>query len=218
MYHSQSIEQFLLPIPGINVVMPRSPITAKGLLLSAIRSRDPTIVLEPKILYRSSVELVPIDDYTLSISKADVLRQGNDVTVISWGQPLYSCMQALDMLSSPPPSIEKHVPESLRGASIELIDLQTILPWDRQTIVDSVKKTGRCVIVSEAPVTGSVGGEIAAEVQKKAFLRLEAPVMRIGGLDTPFPHIGETFYKPDALKILDGVSVFAREREKSAAA
>ena len=172
-YHSQSIEQFLLPVPGLNVVMPRSPIQAKGLLLSAIRSPDPTIVLEPKILYRSSVEQVPIDDYTIPIGQADVLRKGNDLTVISWGAPLYSCMQALDLLSSTPEALDKHVPQSLRGASVELIDLQTILPWDRETVVESVKKTGRCVIVCEAPMTGNAAAEIAAEIQKKAFLRLE---------------------------------------------
>lgn len=178
-YHSQSIEQFLLPVPGLNVVMPRSPIQAKGLLLSAIRSPDPTIVLEPKILYRSSVEQVPIDDYTIPIGQADVLRKGNDLTVISWGAPLYSCMQALDLLSSTPEALDKHVPQSLRGASVELIDLQTILPWDRETVVESVKKTGRCVIVCEAPMTGNAAAEIAAEIQKKAFLRLEVSERRV---------------------------------------
>ncbi|CAO1617595.1 unnamed protein product [Sympodiomycopsis kandeliae] len=208
-YHSQSVEQFFIGVPGLNVVIPRSPIQAKGLLLSSIRSPDPSIVLEPKILYRSSVEQVPTDDYTIPIGQAEVLREGNDLTLISWGAPLYSCMQAMDMLKDPAlfagPGMEKHVEKSLRGASIELIDLQTILPWDRETIIKSVMKTGKCVIVSEAPVTGSVGSEIAAEIQKKAFLRLEAPVARIGGLDTPFPHIGETFYKPDALRILDSI-------------
>lgn len=204
-YHSQSVEQFLAPIPGINVVMPRSPIQAKGLLLSAIRDRDPTVVLEPKILYRSSVEAVPSDDYTLPIGRAEVLKPGSDITVISWGAPLYSCMQAMDMLSSPPLELDKHFSRSLRGASMEIIDLQTIAPWDRETVVCSVSKTGRCVIVCEAPVTGSLGGEIAAEIQKQAFLHLEAPVMRVAGLDTPFPHIGEVFYKPDALRILDGI-------------
>lgn len=205
-YHSQSVEQFLVPIPGIKVVMPRSPIQAKGLLLSAIRERDPTIVLEPKILYRSSVEAVPVDDFTLPIGRAEVLRKGADLTVISWGAPLYSCMQAMDMLATPPPGLEKYIPSSLRGASVELIDLQTVAPWDRETMVTSVNKTGRCVIVCEAPLTGSLGGEIAVEIQKRAFLRLEAPILRVAGLDTSFPHIGESpFYKPDALRILDGL-------------
>lgn len=214
-YHSQSVEQFFLPVPGLNVVVPRGPIQAKGLLLSAIRSNDPSIVLEPKVLYRSSVEQVPADDYTLPLGVAEVLQRGSDLTLVSWGAPLYACSQALQLLKDPPAPLERHVPASLRGASVELIDLQTILPWDRDTIIDSVKKTGRCVVVCEAPVTGSVGSEVAAEVQKKAFLRLEvrvpartlgrgralvltiphfwhissprqAPVMRIGGLDTPF--------------------------------
>lgn len=175
-YHSQSVEQFFLPVPGLNVVVPRSPIQAKGLLLSSIRSEDPSIVLEPKILYRSSVEQVPTDDYTIPIGQAEILKRGQDLTLISWGAPLYSCMQAMDMLKDAAifsPGMEKHIPSSLKGASIELIDLQTILPWDRETVIESVQKTGRCVVVSEAPVTGSVGSEIAAEVQRKAFLRLE---------------------------------------------
>lgn len=206
-YHSQSVEQFFMPIPGINVVMPRSPIQAKGLLLSAVRSPDPTVVMEPKILYRSSVEQVPVDDYTIPIGQADILRKGSDITLISWGAPLYSCMQAIDLLAGNgiSESMEKHIPKELRNASVELIDLQSILPWDRETIVNSVKKTGRCVIVCEAPMTGNVGAEISAEIQKQAFLHLEAPIKRIAGLDTPFPHIGELFYKPDALRVLDGM-------------
>lgn len=213
LYHSQSIEQFLLPVPGLNVVMPRGPITAKGLLLAAIRSPDPTIVLEPKTLYRSSVEEVPTGDYSIPIGQAEVLRKGSDITLISWGAPLYTCLEAMDILRTPPEKLQHLVPPSLRKASVELIDLQTISPWDRRTVVESVKKTGRCVIVSEAPVTGSVSSEVASVIQKEAFLRLEvstgrqadsrtnglrrtealrmstpsqAPVLCLGGWDTPF--------------------------------
>lgn len=120
-----------MPVPGIKVVIPRSPIQAKGLLLSSIRDPNPTIFLEPKILYRSAVEHVPTDDYTLPLSEAEVLTEGNDVTLLSWGAPLYSCAQAVEMLKNPPEGVAEHVPRSLREAKVELIDLRTILPWDR---------------------------------------------------------------------------------------
>jgi 2-oxoisovalerate dehydrogenase E1 component beta subunit len=133
LYHSQSVEQFFMPAAGLKVVVPRSPIQAKGLLLAAIRDENPVVFLEPKILYRSSVEHVPVDDYTLPLSSAEILQPGSDVTLISWGAPLYSCVQAIEMLRDPPASIAKHVPQSLRTASVELIDLRTILPWDRKS-------------------------------------------------------------------------------------
>lgn len=205
LYHSQSVEQFFMAVPGLKVVVPRSPIQAKGLLAGAIRDDNPVVFLEPKILYRSSVEQVPIDDFTLPLSSAEIVRPGSDLTLISWGAPLYACEEALSLLASPPPSIAHHFPNHTRKASVELIDLRTILPWDRQTVVESVAKTGRCVVVHEAPVTAGVGAEIAAEVQKNCFLNLEAPVGRVGGWDTPFPHVGELFYKPEAVRIADAL-------------
>lgn len=137
--------------------------------------------MEPKILYRSAVEHVPEDDFTLPLSKAEILTRGNDVTLLSWGTPVYSCETALKMLSEPPQAMSRHVPERLRGSSVELIDLRTILPWDVDTIVESVKRTGRLVIVHEAGRTAGVGAEIAAEVQKRCFLKLNAPVKRVTG-------------------------------------
>lgn len=125
------------------------------------------------------VEQVPIDDYQLPLGQAEVLMKGSDLTVVTWGTPVYQCETALSLLSSPPPSIAHLVPESLRGASIELIDLRTILPWDVQTVVDSVNRTGRLVIVHEASRTAGAGAEIGAEVQKKCFLKLAAPVKRV---------------------------------------
>ncbi|PWN99152.1 thiamine diphosphate-binding protein, partial [Tilletiopsis washingtonensis] len=205
LYHSQSVEQLFVAVPGLKVVIPRSPIQAKGLLLASIRDPNPVIFLEPKILYRSSVEHVPIDDFTLPLSSAEVLTSGDDITLLSWGAPLYSCVEAANLLRNPPASIAKHVPESLRGANVEIIDLRTILPWDRETVTKSVMKTGRCVIVHEAPVTGGAGAEISAHLQSAAFLRLEAPIERIGGWDTPFPHVHETFYKPGSLRIVDAL-------------
>ncbi|KAK0519407.1 hypothetical protein OC842_007467 [Tilletia horrida] len=203
-YHSQSVEQFFMPVPGLKVVVPRSPLQAKGLLLRSIRDPNPVIFLEPKILYRSSVEHVPVDDFELPLSEAEVVVEGADVTLLSWGAPLYSCAQAMEMLRNPPASIAAHVPQSVRDAKVELIDLRTILPWDREAIVKSVSKTQRLVIVHEAPVTAGVGAEIGAHVQERCFLRLEAPVCRIGGWDTPFP-LHEAFYKPEAIRILDGL-------------
>lgn len=155
--------------------------------------------MEPKILYRSagmcaslvrlancvltscSVEQVPIDDFEIPLGKAEHLTRGNDMTLLTWGTPVFHCETALHMLATPPEAIAKHVPASVRGAKVELIDLRTILPWDVETIEESVKRTGRLVIVHEASRTGGVGGEIAAEIQKRCFLKLNAPVKRVTG-------------------------------------
>ena len=163
------------------IVIPRSPVQAKGLLLSSIRDPNPVIFMEPKILYRSAVEHVPIDDYRLPLGRAEILTKGSDLTLLTWGTPIYHCEAALHLLSNPPQNLAPHVPASLRNAKIELIDLRTILPWDVETVTESVKKTGRLVVVHEASMTGGVGGEIAAEVQKRCFLKLEAPVRRVTG-------------------------------------
>lgn len=127
------------------------------------------------------VEQVPIDDFELPLGQADVMTKGDDLTLLTWGTPVFHCETALHMLASPPESISQHVPASARGAKVELIDLRTILPWDVETIEESVKRTGRLVIVHEASRTGGVGGEIAAEIQKRCFLKLNAPVKRVTG-------------------------------------
>jgi 2-oxoisovalerate dehydrogenase E1 component beta subunit len=135
--------------------------------------------MEPKILYRSAVEHVPIDDFELPLGHAETLIPGSDLTLLTWGTPIYHCETAIHILQSPPPSIAAHVPASLRSAKIELIDLRTILPWDVETVTQSVKRTGRLVIVHEAGMTAGPGAEICAEVQKRCFLKLQAPVTRI---------------------------------------
>lgn len=205
LYHSQSPEGFFMGASGLKVVIPRSPIQCKGLLLSAIRDPNPVIFMEPKVLYRSAVEQVPIDDFALPLSRAEILIPGSDLTLLTWGTPIYHCESALRLLNSPPPSLAPLIPSSLRSAKVELIDLRTILPWDVETVVESVRRTKRLVIVHEAGMTGGVGGEIAAEVGKRAFLRLEAPVRRITGWDVPAGLQFEKFNMPDEVRILDGI-------------
>lgn len=205
LYHSQSPEGFFMGASGLKVVIPRSPSQAKGLLLASIRDPNPVIFMEPKILYRSAVEQVPIDDFELPLGKAETLTQGNDLTLLTWGTPVYHCETAMWMLSSPEASIQAHIPASLRSAKIELIDLRSILPWDVETVVESVNRTGRLVIVHEAGKTAGAGAEIAAEVQKRCFLKLNAPVKRITGWDLPNGLQYEKFQVPDALRVLDGI-------------
>jgi 2-oxoisovalerate dehydrogenase E1 component beta subunit len=166
------------------IVVPRGPITAKGLLTAAIEDPNPVIFLEPKILYRSAVEQVPTASYSLPLSTAEVLMPGSDLTILTWGTPVYTAQSAIDLLSKPPPSLAPFVPESLRSATIELIDLQTILPWDVETVVKSVQKTRRLLILHEAGKIGGVGGEIASTITERCFLRLEAPVRRVTGWES----------------------------------
>ena len=168
-------------------MVPRSPSQTKGLLLSAIlESKDPVIFMEPKILYRAAVEEVPDQFYTLPLSKAEVLRPGKDLTIISYGRPLYTCEAAIE-------AAERDRP----GLSVELIDLRTVYPWDRQTILESVAKTGRAMIVHESMVNFGVGAEIAATIQKHNFLKLHAPVSRIAGWTTHTGLSYEKFILPD---------------------
>jgi 2-oxoisovalerate dehydrogenase E1 component beta subunit len=168
-------------------------------LLASIRDPNPVLFMEPKILYRSagkfslstpnqflypcciSVEQVPIDDYELPLGRAETLTSGSDLTLVTWGTSIYHCESALHMLASPPPSLEAQVPASLRSAKIELIDLRSILPWDMETVSESVQRTGRLVIVHEAGRTAGVGAEISAEITKRCFLKLDAPVKRVAG-------------------------------------
>ncbi|KAG8495784.1 hypothetical protein CXB51_013480 [Gossypium anomalum] len=191
-YHSQSPEAFFCHVPGIKVVIPRSPRQAKGLLLSCIRDPNPVVFFEPKWLYRLAVEEVPEHDYMLPLSEAEVIRQGSDITLVGWGAQLSVMEQACNQA-------EKD------GISCELIDLRTLLPWDKETVEASVRKTGRVLISHEAPVTGGFGAEISASIVERCFLRLEAPVARVCGLDTPFPLVFEPFYMPTKNKILDAI-------------
>ncbi len=175
-------------IPGLRVVMPRSPSQAKGLLLAAIQCNDPVVFMEPKALYRAAVEHVPTDPYTLPLSQAQVLKPGNHLTVISYGLPLYTCLAAIT-------AAEKDM-----NTSIELIDLRTLYPWDRTSVLESVQKTGRAVVVHESMVNAGTGAEVAATIQEKAFLHLEAPVQRVAGWSTHTGLVYEPFNIPDVTR------------------
>jgi pyruvate dehydrogenase E1 component beta subunit len=189
--HSDSPEAVYAHVPGLKVVMPSRPYDAKGLLLSAIRDPDPVIFFEPKRVYRSLKEEVPDEEYTIPIGKAAVVNEGSDVTLIAWGAMVSECLEAIDRLED---------------SSIELIDLRTIYPVDVETIAKSVTKTGRAVIVHEAPRTAGFGAEISALIQEHCFLSLEAPVQRITGFDTAMPYYKlEKKYLPDAERISRGI-------------
>lgn len=193
LYHSQSPESYFAHTPGLKIVIPRSPAKAKGLLLACIRDKNPAIFFEPKILYRSAEEQVPLRDYELPLGKADIIVPGHDVTLIGWGTQVHVLREVAQLC------------EEKLGVSCEVIDLVSILPWDRDTIYQSVNKTGRCVVTHEAPLTGGFGAELAASIQDFCFLNLEAPVQRVTGHDTPFPHIFEPFYLPDKWRCLEAV-------------
>ena len=186
--HSDSPEAIYAHTPGLKVVMPSRPYDAKGLLLSSIRDPDPVIFFEPKRVYRSFREEVPEEEYTIPIGRAKVLSEGTSVTVITWGAMVFDCLAAMDEL-----------PEEV---SVDLIDLRTIYPVDIETIVESVRKTGRAVVVHEAPKTAGFGAEISAIIQEHCLLYLEAPVQRVTGFDTVMPYYKlEKEYLPDAARI-----------------
>lgn len=193
LYHSQSPEGYFAHTPGLVVVMPRSPIQTKGLLLSAIKQNDPVIFLEPKRLYRISEEEVPNEEYTIDLKKAEVVQKGKDITLIGWGAHIRVLQSAALMA-------EKEL-----GASCEIIDLRTIIPWDSATVSESVRKTGRAIVSHEAPITGGFGGEVVSKIQENCFLYLEAPIKRVCGYDTPFPHLQEPLYYPDRFKVFEAI-------------
>jgi 2-oxoisovalerate dehydrogenase E1 component beta subunit len=191
-YHSQSPEAYFTQTPGLKVVIPRNPEQAKGLLLASIRDPNPVIFFEPKRLYRASVGEVPAGDYVIELGKAQVVKQGSDITVLAWGAQMEIVEKACERAEK-------------EGISCEIIDLRTIAPWDVETIAKSVTKTGRLLINHEAPLTGGFAGEIAATIQQECFLSLESPISRVCGLDTPYPLVHEKEYMPDELKTFEAI-------------
>lgn len=189
-YHSQSPEAQFLHTPGLHVVVVSSPYDAKGLLMTALRSNDPVIFLEPKRIYRSIKQEVPEDDYSIPFGQASIEKEGKDLTLIGYGAQHHQNMEAAKEL------LEKH------QMDVEVINLRTLNPLDISTLIISVQKTNRCLIAHEAPKTQGFGAEIAAQISEKCFLNLKAPVMRCCGLDTPFPNALEDIYLPDAKRVV----------------
>lgn len=189
-HHSESTEAIYAHIPGLQVVIPSSPARAYGLLLAAIRSPDPIIFLEPKRIYRLVKQEVPDNGVALPLEKAFVLREGSDVTLISWGASMHETQQAAEALAQ-------------EGISAEVIDVASIKPLDTATIINSLNKTGRCVIVHEAAKSGGIGAEIAAQIGEKALLSLLAPIQRVTGYDTVMPYFKlEKSYIPSVARII----------------
>lgn len=193
-HHSESKEAIYAHTPGLKVVMPSTPYDAKGLLISSIRDPDPVIFLEPKRIYRSVKQEVPDDSYEIPLGKANIIKEGSGCTLVSWGATMKACLEAVEEL-------EKD------GKSIEVIDLRTISPLDEQTIIESVKKTGRLVIAHEAHRMLGLGAEISAVVNERCLLSLEAPIVRVTGYDIIFPLFElENEYLPSVKRIIDGVN------------
>ncbi|HEX2677944.1 MAG TPA: alpha-ketoacid dehydrogenase subunit beta [Polyangiales bacterium] len=188
-YHSQSPESMFIHTAGLKVVCPSNPFDAKGLLLASIRDNDPVLFFEPKRVYRALKMDVPEGDYTVELSSAKVVREGEHVTLVAWGAMLLEAIAAAEEVKE-------------QGVEVEVIDLRTLWPVDTATVVESVKKTGRMVIVHEAAKACGLGAEMVAQICEHAFLHLEAPPKRVTGWDTPFPYTLENEYLPLAHRIV----------------
>lgn len=196
-YHSQHPEASFIHHAGLKVVCPSNPYDAKGMLLASIRDPDPVLFFEPKRVYRAAKGEVPEGDFTVPLGKARIMREGGDVTVIAYGAMLYEALDAASKASDD-------------GVECEVIDLRTLWPFDIDTILASVEKTGRLVMVHEAPKTCGLGGEILSLVCERAFYHLQAPPARVTGWDTPFPYTLEMEYLPLSHRILPAVLSTAR--------
>ena len=190
-HHSESPEAMFAHIPGLRVVIPSSPARAYGLLLAAIHDPDPVVFLEPTRLYRAAREEVEDDGAALPLDRCFVLREGNDITFVTWGAMIKETLAAADTLAAD-------------GISVEVIDVATLKPLDSDSILASVAKTGRCVIIHEAPLTGGFGAEIAARVAERGLVSLLAPIERVAGWDTvmPLPRL-EQYYLPGEARIVE---------------
>jgi pyruvate dehydrogenase E1 component beta subunit len=188
-HHSESLEAMFGHIPGLKVVIPSTPHDAKGLLISSIESDDTVIFMEPKRVYRAIKQQVSVKKFSIPIGKANILKHGNDITIVAYGAMVREAQKAMVLAKR-------------AGISIELIDLRTIYPMDKKTIIESVKKTGRLLTVTEGPVSFGVGAEITAVVNEHAFEHLEAPPKRVAGFDSIVPMAkGEHFYLQSPLRI-----------------
>jgi pyruvate dehydrogenase E1 component beta subunit len=193
-HHSESMEAVFAHVPGLKVVIPADPYEAKGLLASAVRDPDPVVFMEPARVYRAIKNEVPEEPYTLPLGKARVVREGRDVTVIAWGAHVRTVNEAAKRL------------EAEGAADVEVVDVRTLAPFDFETVIASVIKTGRAVVVHEAPRSCGFGAEISAQIMERAVLHLEAPVVRITGFDTipPLAKL-EDFYQPDVDQVVEAI-------------
>jgi pyruvate dehydrogenase E1 component beta subunit len=193
-HHSESMETVFAHIPGLKVVIPADPYEAKGLITAAIRDPDPVVFLEPARVYRAIKMEVPEEQYALPIGEARIVREGNDVTLISWGAHVRTIKEAAERLVAE------------RGYDPEVIDLRTLSPFDFETVTASVIKTGRAVVVQEAPITCGFASEVSAQLMERAILHLEAPVRRVAGFDTipPLSKL-EDYYQPSVDLVVDEV-------------
>jgi 2-oxoisovalerate dehydrogenase E1 component beta subunit len=191
-YHSQSPEALFIHTPGLKVVAPSNPYDAKGLLLASMRQNDPVLFMEPKRIYRASKGDVPDGAYEVELGKAAVVREGRQCTVLAWSGMVTIAEEAAKKAEA-------------AGISVEVLDLRTLLPFDIDAILASVKKTGRCVIVHEAPRTCGFGAELIASIQERAMEHLEAPILRVTGFDTPFPYTLEHEYMPNADRVVGAI-------------
>ena len=187
-FHSQSNEAWFFHVPGLKIFYPSNPYDAKGLITAAIEDPNPVMYFEHKALYRSISEDVPDDYYTIESGKARIVAEGSDATVVTYGMGVHWAKKAIGELS---------------GADVELIDLRTLLPWDTDTVLSSVRKTGKLLVLHEDTLTGGIGAEISAYVTEHCFEYLDAPVVRCGSLDTPVPFavtLEENFFRKDAFE------------------
>ena len=192
-HHSESTETIFIHTPGIKVVVPSTPADAKGLLIAAIRDQDPVIFLEPERLYHGVKEEVPQGNHIVEFGKAKIVQEGADLTVLCWGAMVPVVQSAVAQASK-------------QGISVEIIDLRTLSPVDSAAVLSSVKKTGRCIIVHEAPRTSGFGAELSAQIMENQLLSLKAPVERVTGYDTPMPlYKLEKYYMPDEQKIMRAI-------------
>jgi 2-oxoisovalerate dehydrogenase E1 component beta subunit len=193
-FHSQNPEAWFFHVPGLKVVAPSTPYDAKGLIKSAIRDNNPVLYFEHKFLYRRIKGEVPDNDYTVPIGKADIKRQGKDITVIAYGSTVHMALEASEELAK-------------EGIDIEIVDMRSLLPFDKELILESVKKTNKVLITHEDTLTGGIGGEISAVISSEAFEYLDGPIMRVCALDTPVPYSPplEEYFLPSAKKIADAL-------------
>ena len=193
LYHSQSTEVYFIHTPGLYVATPSTPADTMGLLRTAMRGSDPVMFLEPKRIYRTVKEELPADEgFAIPFGKAKVIQEGSDITLVSWGAMVHTCKAAVELASK-----EK--------ISVELIDMRTLMPFDIETVLTSVKKTGRVVLAHEATKISGFGGELAAQIAERAIDSLEAPIVRLGGFDTPFPYALENTYLPSPERVLRSI-------------